>query len=87
MANVAKVACSIDAELLARVEAVRKRTGESRSAFIGRALRMLTSESARQAAVARYVDAYQRQPESPADVRAARASARDALARLAWDPE
>jgi metal-responsive CopG/Arc/MetJ family transcriptional regulator len=87
MSNVAKVACSIDANLLARVESARKRTGESRSAFISRALRMLTAESARAHAVARYVEAYRERPESSDDVRAARRSARRALSRVAWEDE
>jgi metal-responsive CopG/Arc/MetJ family transcriptional regulator len=87
MSKVAKFACSIDASLLARVESVRKKTGESRSAFVSRALRVLTAEAARGLAVARYVEAYREHPEGPADVRAARRSARRALARVAWDEE
>ncbi len=85
MSNVAKVACSIDAELLARVESIRKRTGESRSAFISRALRVLTAESARSLAVARYAEAYREHPESSDDVSAARRSARRALSRVPWE--
>jgi metal-responsive CopG/Arc/MetJ family transcriptional regulator len=85
MANVAKIACSIDADLLARVESVRKKTGESRSAFISRALRILTAESSRAIAVARYVEAYRECPESSEDVRAARKSAHRALSRVAWE--
>jgi hypothetical protein len=85
MSKVAKVACSIDAALLARVESVRKKTGESRSAFISRALRVLTAESTRAMAVARYVEAYRERPESSADVRAARRSARRALSHVAWE--
>ena len=87
MSNVGKIACSIDADLLARVESVRKKTGESRSAFISRALRMLTAESARALAVARYVEAYRALPESSVVVRGARRSARRALSRLPWEPE
>jgi len=87
MSNVAKIACSVDADLLARVELVRKRTGESRSALISRALRMLTAESSRALAVARYVEAYRERPESPDDVRAARRGARRVLARVAWEDE
>jgi|HubBroStandDraft_3_1064219.scaffolds.fasta_scaffold245629_3 hypothetical protein len=85
MANAAKIACSIDAELLQRVEAVRARTGESRSAFISRALLALTGESERASAVKRYVDAYRDHPEGPADLVAARQGARRALSRLAWE--
>jgi metal-responsive CopG/Arc/MetJ family transcriptional regulator len=83
--NVAKIACSVDASLLERVERIRKRTGESRSAFISRALRALTSESAHAMAVTRYVDAYREVPESPKDMRAARQSARRALSSIAWE--
>jgi hypothetical protein len=87
MSRVAKVACSIDEALLARVESVRKKTGESRSAFISRAIRALTAEAARGLAVARYVEAYREHPERSEDVRAARRSARRALARVAWEDE
>lgn len=87
MSNVAKVACSIDARLLARVESVRKQTGESRSAFISRALRTLTAESARALAAARYVEAYRQHPETTDDVEAARKSARRALSKLTWESE
>ncbi len=82
---ITKVACSIDLQLLARVESVRKKTGETRSAFVSRALRMLTAESARALAVARYAEAYREQPESPEDVRAARRSARRALSAVSWE--
>jgi metal-responsive CopG/Arc/MetJ family transcriptional regulator len=85
MANAAKIACSIDAELLQRVEAVRARTGESRSAFISRALLALTAESVRARSVKRYVEAYRDHPEGPADLVAARKSARRALSRVAWE--
>ncbi len=85
MANAAKIACSIDANLLKRIESVRARTGESRSAFISRALIALTSESARASAVRRYVAAYRETPETTDDVRAARSSARRALTRVAWE--
>ncbi len=79
-----KIACSIDADLLRRVEAVRATTGESRSALISRALLALTAKSVRAQSVKRYVAAYKERPETPADVAAARRTARRALARVAW---
>ena len=85
MAHAAKIACSIDADVLARVEAIRARTGESRSAFISRALRALTAESARVGAAKRYVEAYRELPEGPEEVRAAAKSAHRALSRLSWE--
>jgi len=87
MANAAKIACSIDADLLQRVEDVRARTGESRSALISRALRALTAESARARAVKQYVEAYRDHPESADDTAAARKSARRVIAHVAWEDE
>jgi hypothetical protein len=87
MANAAKIACSIDADLLARIESVRARTGESRSALISRALIALTSESARTRAVSRYIEAYREHPETVQEVRSARRSAHRALSRVDWDDE
>jgi hypothetical protein len=84
MANAAKIACSIDADLLHRVESVRARTGETRSAFISRTLIALTAESARASSVKRYVEAYKDHPEGPADLAAARKSARRALSRVTF---
>ena len=80
MGHAAKIAFSIDADLLARVEHVRARTGESRSALIARALLLLTRKAARANAVRRYVEAYVELPEGQQDVIAARRSARRALA-------
>ena len=80
-----KIACRIDADLLRRVEAVRATTGESRSALISRALLALTARSRSARSVRRYVAAYGKCPERPADVAAARRSARRALVRVAWE--
>lgn len=87
MANVAKIACSIDAKLLARVESIRARTGETRSAFITRALAALTEQAAKEARIARYVVAYHEHPETPEEIAAANTSAELALAQLPWDDE
>jgi hypothetical protein len=79
------VAFSIDAQLLALVERVRLHTGESRSAVIGRALHQLTSESAHEEEVQRYVAAYREQPERPSEIGSARRQARRTLSRLPWE--
>ncbi|HEX9294781.1 MAG TPA: hypothetical protein VF881_03075 [Polyangiaceae bacterium] len=84
MVHRAKVAFSIDAGLLARVERIRGSTGESRSAVIGRALARLTSETEHDEQVKRYVAAYRAQPEDRPHIEAARAQARRTLARLPW---
>jgi metal-responsive CopG/Arc/MetJ family transcriptional regulator len=84
-ARSAKIACSIDAELLAQVEELRAKTGETRSAVISRALVKLTSSEAHQAAVSRYAEAYREKPETQGEVAFARRGARKALASLPWD--
>jgi metal-responsive CopG/Arc/MetJ family transcriptional regulator len=85
MSKSAKVAFSLDERLLDRVERVRARTGESRSALIARALVAVTEEDARGADVRRYVEAYRENPETEDDVERARASARGTLRRLPWE--
>jgi hypothetical protein len=83
----AKIACTIDPELLGRVERLRASTGESRSAVIGRALARLMEERTRAERIRRYMQAYREHPESVAEERSARKQARRALAELAWDDE
>ena len=85
MARRAKVAFSIDAGLLARVESIRLVTGETRSAVIGRALAQLTSDEAHAEQVRRYRAAYREQPEAVHELEAARRHARRTLTRLPWD--
>jgi len=85
MPRKAKVAFSLDSQLLAQIERIRQGTGESRSAVIGRALQKLTSESAHQNEVERYVAAYREHPESRSEIRSARLHARRTLSRLPWE--
>lgn len=84
-ARSAKIACSINAELLARVEELRAKTGETRSSVIGRALVKLTSSEAHQAAVRRYAEVYRAHPETQSELEFARKGARKALGSLPWD--
>ena len=87
MSRAAKIAVSLEAELLRRVERVREQTGESRSAVVSRALRELTREDEHARRILEYVQVYRDKPETLAEVAAARASARIALAGLPWDEE
>jgi len=80
----AKVAFSIDARILARVERIRSISGETRSAVIGRALERLTRENAHDEQVRRYLAAYREKPEDETQVGAARRQARRTLVRLPW---
>lgn len=80
----AKIAISIDERMLARVERLRKRTGETRSAFVRRALLKLLHAESHRERIARYLEAYREQPESDLDIKAARELARTALSSLQW---
>jgi predicted transcriptional regulator len=85
MSSVAKIAVSLDPELLRRAESLRQSTGETRSALVARALVRLVEQHDEEARVAEYVDAYRRKPEGPAEVNLARDVARRSLTTLAWD--
>jgi metal-responsive CopG/Arc/MetJ family transcriptional regulator len=82
-----KVAISLDPELLARAERLRKQTGESRSALVGRALRKLLLAEERDRRVAEYVEAYRKVPETSREVARVRKLARRSLAAVPWDHE
>jgi predicted transcriptional regulator len=84
-ARTAKIACSLDADLLASVERLRARSGESRSAVIARALADLVGARERELATRAYVKAYQDQPETAPEIREARGLARRSLSRVSWD--
>jgi hypothetical protein len=70
-----------------RAERLRKASGETRSALVARALRQLLRDESQTRAVAEYVEAYRRFPETATDQRRARALARKSAAALAWDDE
>lgn len=83
----AKIAISLDAGLLESVGRVQRATGESRSAVLARAVRLLVREEERRAQVDEYVAAYRRVPESIRDVATARTLAKRSFAHVAWDDE
>jgi hypothetical protein len=87
MAGVAKIAISLDAELLRRVEKVRGRTGESRSAVVGRALRLLTEQGRRAELIEQYQRCYRDTPEGAVEISVARRLSRRSVASLPWSEE
>ena len=70
-----KIAISVPRELLREAERARKESGESRSAFIQRAIRTLLARRKEKDAIRRYVIGYQRVPETPEEVAAAERAA------------
>ena len=87
MARTAKIAISVDVEVLDALEALRARTGETRSAAIARAIRTLTQSAEHRGKVEAYREAYRQHPEAPADVKLAREVAHRALRDVAWDAD
>lgn len=80
-----KVAVTIDPVLLDSVEAIRKRTGTTRSAVFESAIAAYVASSTRAASARRYVDGYRHRPERAADARDALATALQALAAEPFD--
>ncbi len=87
MTGTAKIAVSLDADLLRRVERLRGRSGESRSALVSRALRLLTREEEEAQRIRDYVRAYREHPETSEEVASIRAMAKRSLAAIPWDEE
>ena len=85
MARTTKIAVSLDAALLDQLEAVRERTGESRSATVSRALRLLVKQAERERLTSEYVAAYRRSPETSEEVDVARDVARRVLRAVPWN--
>ncbi len=84
-AQTEKIAVTVDREVLARIERLRRRTGESRSALVTRALAQLAATAEHLERVKRYCEAYREQPESISDIDAARAQARLTMSGLPWE--
>lgn len=87
MGRTAKIAVSLDRELLLDAERVRRRTGEARSALVARALRSLLQAEERQLEIEAYKAAYRAHPETKAEVKALQKLAQRALVHLPWDDE
>ena len=71
--------------VLVAVEALRKRSGSTRSAVFERAVVAYLAAEDRSATAQRYLDAYRRSPEGRTEQRAALALAMEALAGEALD--
>ncbi len=87
MARTAKIAVSVDVEVLGALEALRARTGETRSAAVVRAIRALTHSAEHQGKVEEYRQTYLEHPETPAELERVRDTARRVLRGLPWDED
>jgi metal-responsive CopG/Arc/MetJ family transcriptional regulator len=85
VARAAKIAITVDREVLRRAEQLRRRTGESRSALLTRGLRRLLDDLEHRQNVDRYIAAYREHPESVAEVTPLDKLGVEALASLPWE--
>jgi len=81
----AKITVSVDQAVLRQAERVRRRTGESRSALVARALRVVLQVDDNAELVRQYVAGYRRIPETAADKTSAHKLAARALDGLKWE--
>lgn len=79
-----KVAVSIPAELSRAVEAIRKKSGKSRSAIVQDALRYWLRSQANAAMIREYQAGYRRTPETAREVKAAEAAATHLFSTDDW---
>jgi metal-responsive CopG/Arc/MetJ family transcriptional regulator len=80
-----RVAISLPAGLLEEAELERGRTGESRSQFVRRALEALLRAERQREAVERYIDGYERLPETAEEITGAQDLASKVIAGEPWD--
>ncbi len=84
-AKTTKIAISLPEDVLNAVEREREESGESRSEFFRRAVETLLRREREQGLSEQYVRAYQKLPESPDEVEAARQAAGSILSQEPWD--
>ena len=85
MAQSAKIAISIPNQLVRLIEKERRKTGETRSAFIRRAIRLMFQGKEHMLQVSEYVEGYRCRPETEEEIAAAEASASELLAGEPWE--
>ena len=85
MPKTAKVAVTVDQDLLRAAEKLRERTHESRSGLFSRALRRLLQDETHRRARTRYIQAHRDQPETPSDVEWTEQLAAAALSSVPWE--
>ena len=84
MSKTDKVAVTIEHEVLRDAERLRRHTGESRSALVTRALRLLVSQETRADKISVYVQGYESVPETRQETELAARLASNVLRDLDW---
>jgi metal-responsive CopG/Arc/MetJ family transcriptional regulator len=83
--GIRRVAISLPASLLGRLEKERRASGDSRSGFVRKAIESLLTRVEDARRLVAYVEGYRRHPESEAEVEAARAAAAAVLLAEPWE--
>lgn len=84
MGDSVKIAISLPTRLARRMEKERKRTGETRSAFVRRAIRRMFEEKEHMLQVSEYIEGYRARPETEEEIASARAGT-GVLAGEPWE--
>lgn len=85
MPETTRVAISLPSELLKSADKERRSTGETRSAFVRRAIRELLAERGRTAEIEQYIEGYRKMPETRDEIELASALASEAFAEDPWE--
>lgn len=85
MSNAKKIAISLPAELVAKLERIMKKTGETRSAVIRRTIEFALKKEAMDSQVMRYISGYLKYPETDEEKNIVRATALQTLDEEPWE--
>lgn len=85
MGKTVKIAVSIPEDLLREAEKERRKDGESRSAFVQRAIQISLKQRKKDKAIKSYIQGYQHNPESKEEIEAARRVAEIVLVEEPWE--
>ncbi len=85
MGNSRKIAISLPAGLVAELERIRKKTGETRSAVIRRSIESALKRDAMDSQVRRYISGYLKYPETDEEKNIVKAAALQTLDEEPWE--
>ena len=83
--NSTKIAISLPLDTARMVERLRKESGESRSAFIRKALERIFEERQKARDIQAYIEGYRRMPETSEDRVVPESVVMESLAKEPWD--
>lgn len=84
MSNAKKIAISLPADLVAELERIMKKTGESRSAVIRRSIEFALKRKEMDSQVRRYMEGYLKYPETDEEKNIVKATALKTLDEEPW---